>query len=312
MAGPATFEAVRISNGRLSISLDEAVNARDGFRVEITPLGGDRIKLFPPITVTIADPAKLALQGKTITFPLQATDVVIGREPMIQARREQPILRSGEAEVLGRTALQQRVYTAKSASLKSGDVVTASGNTYALEQPYLVFATQNPIEQEGTYPLPEAQLDRFLFQIDVRYPSPNEEVDIVKRTTAPMPTTITPVLSAQDIVGFQDLVPRVPAADHVVEHAVTLVRATRPDDGKATELVRKNVAFGAGPRASQGLILGAKARAILHGRFAAEIEDVRALLEPILKHRLVMNFRAEAEGVTPADVIESIKQSIEP
>ena len=106
--------------------------------------------------------------------------------------------------------------------------VTASGNTYALEQPYLVFATQNPIEQEGTYPLPEAQLDRFLFQIDVGYPSPHEEVDIVKRTTAPMPTTITPVLSAQDIVGFQDLVPRVPVADHVVQHAVTLVRASRP------------------------------------------------------------------------------------
>jgi MoxR-like ATPase len=190
--------------------------------------------------------------------------------------------------------------------------VTASGNTYALEQPYLVFATQNPIEQEGTYPLPEAQLDRFLFQIDVRYPSPHEEIEIVKRTTAPMPTTITPVLSSKDIIGFQDLVPRVPVADHVVKHAVTLVRASRPEDSKGSELVRKNVAFGAGPRASQGLIIGAKARAILHGRYAAEIDDVRALVEPVLKHRLVMNFRAEAEGVTAEDVIEDIKQSIEP
>ncbi|MGB8224297.1 MAG: MoxR family ATPase [Polyangiales bacterium] len=190
--------------------------------------------------------------------------------------------------------------------------VTASGNTYGLEQPYLVFATQNPIEQEGTYPLPEAQLDRFLFQIDVGYPSQHEEVDIVKRTTAPMQTTITPVLTAQDIVGFQDLVPRVPAADHVVQHAVTLVRASRPDDRRASELVRKNVAFGAGPRASQGLVLGAKARAILRGRYAAEVDDVRALVAPILTHRLVMNFRAEAEGVTPADVIEDIMQSIEP
>jgi MoxR-like ATPase len=190
--------------------------------------------------------------------------------------------------------------------------VTASGNTYALEQPYLVFATQNPIEQEGTYPLPEAQLDRFLFQIDVRYPSPHEEIEIVKRTTSPMLTTITPVLSSKDIIGFQDLVPRVPVADHVVQHAVTLVRASRPDDNKGSELVRKNVAFGAGPRASQGLILGAKARAVLHGRYAAEIEDVRALLEPVLKHRLVMNFRAEAEGVTAERVIDDIKQSIEP
>jgi MoxR-like ATPase len=190
--------------------------------------------------------------------------------------------------------------------------VTASGNTYVLEQPYLVFATQNPIEQEGTYPLPEAQLDRFLFQIDVRYPSPQEEVDIVKRTTAPMATTISPVLSAKEIIDFQDLVPRVPVADHVVQHAVGLVRASRPEESSASDLVRRNIAFGAGPRASQGLIIAAKARAVLHGRFAAEVDDVRALLEPILMHRLVMNFRAEAEGVGPSDVIADIKRSLEP
>ncbi|MDH3624199.1 MAG: MoxR family ATPase [Myxococcales bacterium] len=190
--------------------------------------------------------------------------------------------------------------------------VTASGNTYALERPYLVFATQNPIEQEGTYPLPEAQLDRFLFQIDVRYPSAHEEVEIVKRTTAPMPTTITPVLSSEEIVSFQDLVPRVPVADHVVQHAVEIVRTSRPEDVKAIDLVKQNVAFGAGPRASQGLILGAKARAILHGRYAAELDDVRALVEPILMHRLVMNFRAEAEGVAAIHVIEGIMRSIEP
>jgi MoxR-like ATPase len=190
--------------------------------------------------------------------------------------------------------------------------VTASGNTYALERPYLVFATQNPIEQEGTYPLPEAQLDRFLFQIDVRYPSAHEEVEIVKRTTAPMPTTITPVLSSEEIVSFQDLVPRVPVADHVVQHAVEIVRTSRPEDVKAIDLVKQNVAFGAGPRASQGLVLGAKARAILHGRYAAELDDVRALVEPILMHRLVMNFRAEAEGVAAIHVIEGIMRSIEP
>jgi len=175
-----------------------------------------------------------------------------------------------------------------------------------------VFATQNPIEQEGTYPLPEAQLDRFLFQIDVRYPSAHEEVDIVKRTTAPMPTTITPVLSSEEIVNFQDLVPRVPVADHVVQHAVEIVRASRPDDIRAVDLVKQNVAYGASPRASQGLIIGAKARAILHGRYAAELDDVRALVEPILMHRLVMNFRAEAEGVAATDVIEDIIRSIEP
>jgi MoxR-like ATPase len=190
--------------------------------------------------------------------------------------------------------------------------VTASGHTYALEQPYLVFATQNPIEQEGTYPLPEAQLDRFLFQIEVGYPSAQEELAIVKRTTAPMPTSITPVLSAAEIVEFQDLVPRVPVADHVIQHAVSLVRASRPEDGKAPGIVRKNVAFGAGPRASQGLILGAKARAVLHGRYSAEIEDVNALLRPILTHRLVLNFRAEAEGVTTIQIIDGILQSLTP
>lgn len=189
--------------------------------------------------------------------------------------------------------------------------VTAGGNTYALEQPYLVFATQNPIEQEGTYPLPEAQLDRFLFQIDVNYPTVREEVDIVKRTTAPMPVSISPVLSAKEIVAFQDLVPRVPVAEHVVQHAVSLVRASRPDDTTSPGIVRKNVAFGAGPRASQGLILAAKARAILHGRFAAEVDDVRALVAPILTHRLVLNFRAEAEAVAPTQVIDGITQSIQ-
>lgn len=190
--------------------------------------------------------------------------------------------------------------------------VTAGGNTYALEQPYLVFATQNPIEQEGTYPLPEAQLDRFLFQIDVGYPSANEEIDIVKRTTAPVETSISAVLSAKDIVGFQDLVPRVPVAEHVVRYAVEVVRASRPDDPNAPGIVRKNVAFGAGPRASQGLILAAKARAILHGRFAAELEDVRALVAPILTHRLVLNFRAEADGVHSSHVIDGIIRSVEP
>ena len=190
--------------------------------------------------------------------------------------------------------------------------VTASGNTYGLEQPYLVFATQNPIEQEGTYPLPEAQLDRFLFQIDVRYPSQHEEVDIVKRTTAPLPTTLLRCfpLRISSVFRISCRAFRLPITWFSMRWPV--VRASRPDDRKASELVRKNVAFGAGPRASQGLILGAKARAILHGRYAAEIEDVRALIEPILTHRLVMNFRAEAEGVTPADVIEGIKQSIEP
>jgi MoxR-like ATPase len=188
--------------------------------------------------------------------------------------------------------------------------VTAGGRTYPLEAPYLVFATQNPIEQEGTYPLPEAQLDRFLFQIDVGYPSAAEEIEIVQRTTTPIDEEPEPVLGRAEILALQELVPRVPAANHVVEHAVAMARGSRPDDESAPDLVREYIAFGAGPRASQALVLGAKARAVLSGRFAAEVEDVRALAGPVLRHRLVLNFKAEAEGIGSARIIETILASI--
>ncbi len=184
--------------------------------------------------------------------------------------------------------------------------VTAGGKTYPLEAPYAVFATQNPIEQEGTYPLPEAQLDRFLFQIDVGYPSANEELEIVKRTTTPLTEAPTAVLSRVEILALQELVPRVPAAEHVIEAAVSLVRRTRPEDPTASARVRDLVAFGAGPRASQALVLGAKARALLDGRFVAEVEDVRALALPVLRHRIVPSFRAEAEGVRARDLVAEL------
>jgi len=187
--------------------------------------------------------------------------------------------------------------------------VTASGTTHIIEAPYLVFATQNPIEQEGTYPLPEAQLDRFMLQIEMNYPAADEELEIVRRTTAPAPEELRPVLSREDILDIQALVRRVPVAPHVIEHAVKLVRASRPNEPGAQDRVKAYVSFGAGPRASQALILAAKARAVLSGRYAAEIEDVRALALPILRHRLVMSFRAEAEGVRADDVIETLLQT---
>jgi MoxR-like ATPase len=190
--------------------------------------------------------------------------------------------------------------------------VTASGKTYPLEPPYLVFATQNPIEQEGTYPLPEAQLDRFLFQIDVGYPTEEEEVEIVRRTTSPLGPPPQHVLDREEILALQELVPRVPVAPHVVEHAVALVRASRPDQEGAPETVKSYVAFGAGPRASQALIVGAKARAVLDGRFAAEVDDVRALAHPVLRHRVVASFRAEAEGVKATDVIDAVLEAVAP
>jgi len=190
--------------------------------------------------------------------------------------------------------------------------VSAGGRTYPLEQPYLVFATQNPIEQEGTYPLPEAQLDRFLLQIEVGYPTRAEEEEIVLRTTAEAGPAPESVLSREDILELTRVVPRIPVAPHVIAHAVALTRRSRPDEEGVPDEVKRYVRFGAGPRASQALILGAKARAALDGRVTADIEDVRALVGPVFRHRLVPSFRAEAEGVRVADIIASIARSVRP
>ena len=190
--------------------------------------------------------------------------------------------------------------------------VTASGRTHDLPKPYLVFATQNPIDQEGTYPLPEAQLDRFFMQIDVGYPNASEELEVVRRTTSPSSAAPSKVLSAERILAMQALIPRIPASDSVARYAVSLVRASRPTDETAIDLVRTHVAYGAGPRASQALVLGAKARAALHGRFTAEHEDVRAMAHPILRHRLVMGFRARADAVDPEQVVKKLLDSVRP
>lgn len=184
--------------------------------------------------------------------------------------------------------------------------VTVGGVTHPIEAPYLVFATQNPIEQEGTYPLPEAQLDRFMLQIEVGYPSATDELEIVRRTTATEQAAPDAVLTRPEILQLQELVRRVPVAPHVIQRAVDIVRASRPEDPSAPKLVSQHVAYGAGPRASQALILGAKARAVLHGRYAAEIEDVHALVYPIMRHRIVMNFRGEADGVTSIAVLDAL------
>jgi MoxR-like ATPase len=184
--------------------------------------------------------------------------------------------------------------------------VTAAGETYKLEEPFFVLATQNPIEQEGTYPLPEAQLDRFMFNLWVDYPTLKEEQQIVKNTTSATAHSVTKVLNAQQIANLQDLVRRVPVADNVVEYAVKLVRKTRPGSDEAPKFVKDYVSWGCGPRASQYLILGAKTRAALHGRPTPEIDDVRAVALPVLRHRLVPNFTAEADGMKAEHLVEKL------
>jgi MoxR-like ATPase len=188
--------------------------------------------------------------------------------------------------------------------------VTASGQTFRLDEPFFVLATQNPIEQEGTYPLPEAQLDRFMFSVLVNYPSASEERDIVKSTTSSMSQPTQKVLSADQIIAFQQLVRRVPVSDHLVEYAVSIARATRPQENGALDFVKNWVNWGAGPRASQYLILAAKTKAILEGRPTPGPEDVRYAAGPVLRHRIVTSFNAEADGIDVNQVITRILETV--
>ena len=189
--------------------------------------------------------------------------------------------------------------------------VTAAGHTTDLAPPFFVLATQNPIEQEGTYPLPEAQLDRFMFNVQVGYPSQTEEVTIVSKTTTGDPPDLDHILTGADIVRYQELVRRIPASPFVVEYAVRLARATRPgSEGADLDVVNKNVTWGAGPRASQYLILGAKTWAALNKSVAPSCEDVRRVARPVLRHRILRNFSAEAEGVTTEDIIDVLLEAV--
>ncbi len=184
--------------------------------------------------------------------------------------------------------------------------VTIAGQIYKLDKPFFVLATQNPIEQEGTYPLPEAQLDRFMFNLKLDYPSYQEEVNVVKNTTSNVHAEVTPVISAEEIRMYQELVRKVPVADNVIEYAVQLVHKTRPGGELATAMTNTYLEWGAGPRASQFLVLGAKCNALLNNKYSPDIEDVKAIALPILRHRVVRNFKAEAEGVSVDDIITKL------
>ena len=185
-------------------------------------------------------------------------------------------------------------------------VVTVGGKTYPLPQPFFVLATQNPIEQEGTYPLPEAQLDRFMFNVFLSYPSFKEELQVVKNTTANRKISLKKILNAEEIIFFQQLVRNIPVTDNVLEYAVRLAAKTRPNTATATDEVNRFLSWGAGPRASQYLVLGAKCHAAISGKYSPDIEDVQAVAEPILRHRIVRNYKAEAEGITTEALIRKL------
>lgn len=184
--------------------------------------------------------------------------------------------------------------------------VTVAGHHYALDLPYFVLATQNPIEQEGTYPLPEAQLDRFMFAIKLDYPSFQEEVDVVKATTSNIKPEVNALFTAQEIINFQQVIRKIPVADNVIEYAVSLVSKTRPDNPLATDFIKTYIDWGAGPRASQNLILAAKTNAALQGKFSPDIEDVQAVAIGVLRHRIVKNYKADAEGITEEAIIKKL------
>ena len=184
--------------------------------------------------------------------------------------------------------------------------VTVAGQSFKLDLPFFVLATQNPIEQEGTYPLPEAQLDRFMFAINLDYPTFEEEVQVVKATTSDLKVTVNPLFTAEEIIEYQNLIRKIPVTDNVIEYAVTLVSKTRPNNPLATDFVKNYLDWGAGPRASQSLILAAKTNAAINGKFSPDIEDVQAVAFGILRHRIVKNYKADAEGISEEDIIRKL------
>ncbi|MGB0770018.1 MAG: AAA family ATPase [Flavobacteriaceae bacterium] len=184
--------------------------------------------------------------------------------------------------------------------------VTVAGHRYELNQPYFVLATQNPIEQEGTYPLPEAQLDRFMFAINLEYPSFSEEVEVVKQTTTNNTTTLDVVFDGKEVLEFQQLIRKTPVADNVIEYAVEMISKSRPNTKRTPELISQFVDWGAGPRASQNLILASKTHAVLHGKYTPDIEDVQAVATSVLRHRIIKNYKAAAEGISIEKIIESL------
>ena len=256
---------------------------------------------------TIGQALGLSFSRIRFTPDLMPSDIV-GTEILDESRQFRFVKGPAFANIILADEINRTPPKTQSALLEAMQErsITVSGKTYKLPEPFFVLATQNPIEQEGTYPLPEAQLDRFMFNLTLDYPSYEEEVEVVKSTTIGKSTEVEAVLSSEEITYFQQLVRRVPVPDHVYEYAVELSAKTRPGTERAHEWANRFLSWGAGPRASQYLIIGAKANALLAGKYSPDIEDVRKVAIPILRHRIIRNYYAEAEGVGIEDIINEL------
>jgi MoxR-like ATPase len=303
------FELLKAEIGKVIIGQNEAVN----FTLLSVFCGGHSLLIGVPglaktlLVNTVSDALGLNFKRIQFTPDLMPSDI-LGSEILDENRQfkfiKGPIFSNIIlADEINRTPPKTQAALLEAMQERS---VTVSGNHYKLALPFFVLATQNPIEQEGTYPLPEAQLDRFMFSIHLEYPTFEEEVQVVKSTTSTITQNVNSVFSGEEIVEIQQLIRKIPVADNVVEYAVSLVGKTRPKSAAATEMIKNYVDWGAGPRASQNLILGAKAHAAVKGKYSPDIEDVKAIAIPILSHRVVKNYKAEAEGISIADIIKSL------
>ena len=303
------FQDLKTEIGKVIIGQEQAVN----YVLLSVFCGGHSLLIGVPglaktlLVNTVSDSLGLDFKRIQFTPDLMPSDI-LGSE-ILDKEREFTFIKGPIfsniilADEINRTPPKTQAALLEAMQEKS---VTISGHHYKLALPFLVLATQNPIEQEGTYPLPEAQLDRFMFSINLEYPSFKEEVEVVKNTTTNIIATASSILTAKDILEIQQLIRRVPVADNVIEYAVALVGKTRHKSDEATDLVKQYVDWGAGPRASQNLILAAKANAAVKGKYSPDIEDVKAVAIPILSHRIVKNYKAEAENITVSDIIESL------
>jgi MoxR-like ATPase len=303
------FKDLKAEIGKVIVGQDQAIN----YVLLSVICGGHSLLIGVPglaktlLVNTVSDVLGLNFKRIQFTPDLMPSDI-LGSE-VLNKEREFTFLKGPIfsniilADEINRTPPKTQAALLEAMQEKS---VTISGEHYKLDLPFLVLATQNPIEQEGTYPLPEAQLDRFMFSINLEYPSYEEEVEVVKNTTTEIVSKAVSILSIEEVLSIQHLIRKVPVTDNVIEYAVSLVGKTRPSSSKATDLVKNYVDWGAGPRASQNLILGAKAIAAVKGKYSPDIEDVKAIAVPILSHRIVKNYKAEAENISIVDIIESL------